>query len=90
MPRVEDLIDMDDPGLARAGEGITNLYAKIRWAAHHLINYEATDDIADLCEAERIIQEMQAELAKAQRAISARIQKTAEMCKEASLFGEDG
>jgi len=75
MPRIEFLIDMEEPVLSRAAEAIDLLNVKCRWAAHELLSYSNTGDVADLLEVERILLDMMSEIAQAAKAIQKEINR---------------
>jgi len=66
---VEDLLDLDYPTRARAGESLGTIWVKLGWAGHELVSYTQTEDVADLLEVERVLQEIRTEIAHAEAAI---------------------
>ena len=83
MNLVEDLLDLDYPTLARAGEALGTVWVKLGWAGHELISYTQTEDVQDLVEAERILQEMKTEIAHAEAAIQKEISREDEKISQA-------
>ena len=61
MNAMQELVSMEEPVLARAGEAIQILSIKVMWAAHEVVSYGGTGDAQDLVEAERILTEASAE-----------------------------
>ena len=72
---ISDLVQMDDPVLARAGEAICLIMVKNQWAAHELLSYKETEDIQDIVEVERILTEMKGEIDLALKACRDEIQR---------------
>ena len=88
MTTIEDLFDLEDPILTRAGEAITIMYVKCKWAAHELMSYTQTEDIADLMAVERILEEIKGEISHAQRSIATEINREDAKISEKSVTGD--
>jgi len=73
MNPLDDLTGLSDPTLSRTGEALCILYVKTVWAAHEVLSYGQSGDIADLVAAERILEEMKTEIAHAQQKIQIEI-----------------
>ena len=72
---LSDLVQMDDPVLARAGEALQIIMVKNHWAAHELLSYKETDDVQDLVEVERILTEMKREIDMALHTVAEEIRR---------------